>query len=186
MYGQMGLGRWNMGINRHRRETGAALVELAVLAPLLLMLLFGIVTTGLAFNESLALTHAAREAGRTAATLPVSNFADLDAWLAAVSLQAINDADGSLDNGVPGRTVCVAYVHPDGTLSTDVTKRQITTPVGPQPTELLSCFADGRPNDERRVQIVVARDSEINVILFSVDVTVDAEAVNRFEAGLGG
>ena len=173
-------------IRDNRAQSGAALVEFAVLAPLLIMLLFGIVSAGLAFNESLALTHAAREAGRSAATLPVSNFADLDAWLAAVSLQAINDADGSLDNSVPGRTVCVSYVHPDGTLATDVTKRQITTPAGPQPTELLPCFADGRPNDERRVQISVARDSEINVILFSIDVTLDSEATNRFEAGLGG
>ncbi|NND04379.1 MAG: hypothetical protein HKN91_16505 [Acidimicrobiia bacterium] len=173
-------------IRHSDKDAGAALVEFAVLAPLLLMLLFGIVSAGLAFNESLALTHAAREAGRSAATLPVSNFADLDAWLAAVSAQAINDADGSLDNSVPGRTVCVAYVHPDGTLPTDVTKRLITTPAGPQPTELLPCFADGRPNEERRVQISVARDSEINVILFSIDVTLDSEATNRFEAGLGG
>jgi Flp pilus assembly protein TadG len=167
-------------------DDGAALVEFAILAPLLLMLLFGIVSAGLAFNESLALTHSAREAGRMAATLPVSNFADLDAWLAAVSTQAIINADGSLDNGVPGRTICVAYVHPDGSLPTDVTKRQITTPAGPQAAELLPCLADGRPNDERRVQITVARDSEISVVLFSIDVTLDSEAVNRFEAGLGG
>lgn len=169
-----------------RSDRGAALVEFAVLAPLLLMLLFGIVSAGIAFNESLTLTHAAREAGRSAATLPVSNFADLDAWLGAVSTRIVDDADGSLDNGVPGRTICVAYVHPDGTLPTDVTKRQITTPAGPQATELLPCFADGRPNDERRVQITVARDSEISVILFSVDVTLDSQAVSRFEAGLGG
>ena len=167
-------------------DHGAALVEFAVLAPLLLMLLVGIATTGIAFNHSLSLAHAAREAGRQAATLPVSNFVDLDAWLAAVSTQAIADADGSLDNGIPGRTVCVAYVHPAGTLATDVTKRLITDTTGPQPTELQPCFNDGRPNDERRVQVVVSRDAEINAILFSTTVTLDSQSVNRFEAAAGG
>lgn len=168
------------------RESGASLVEFAILAPLLVMLLFGIVSTGIAYNHSLALTHAAREAGRQAATLPVSNFANLDAWLAFVSTQAIADATGSLDNGVPGRNVCVAYVHPDGTLASDQTRRLITTTAGPQPTEALACFNDTRPSDERRVQVAVSRDADLNVVLFSTTVTLDSEAVNRFEAGLGG
>ena len=156
------------------------------MAPLLIMLLVGSATTGIAFNQSLSLAHSAREAGRQAATLPVSNFADLDTWLAAVSARAIADADGSLDNGVPGRNVCVAYVHPAGTLATDVTKRLVTNTSGPQPTELQPCFVDGRPNDERRVQIVVSREAEINAILFSTTVTLDSQSVNRFEAAAGG
>lgn len=175
------------GRSDNSREHGASLVEFAVLAPLLIMLLVGIATTGIAFNQSLSLSHSAREAGRQAATLPVSNFADLDAWLADVSARAIADADGSLDNGVPGRNVCVAYVHPAGTLATDVTKRMVTNTSGPQPTEpLQTCFADGRPADERRVQVVVAREAEINAILFSTTVTLDSQAANRFEAAAGG
>src|SRR5665811_750989 len=124
-------------------EDGAALVEFAILAPLLIMLLFGIVTAGLAFNHSISLTHSAREASRQAATLPVSNFANLDLWLDAVLAQVIDDADGSLDAGVPGRTICVAYVHPSGTLSTDVTRSVTRDPSGTDVYASSPCFTDG-------------------------------------------
>lgn len=166
--------------------SGAALVEFAILAPLLIMLLFGIVTAGLAFNNALALSHAAREAGRHAATLPVSNFADLDAWLDAVKTQVITDSDGSLADGVAGRQICVAYVHPAGSLSTDVTRRVSRDASGTDTYADATCLADGRPNTERRVQITVERDADLNVILFSTTVTLDSQSVNRFEAGLGG
>lgn len=50
-----------------REDRGAALVEFAVVAPLLLTLLLGMVEAGWAFNNQLDTTHAAREAGRLAA-----------------------------------------------------------------------------------------------------------------------
>src|SRR5665811_2437938 len=163
-------------------EDGAALVEFAILAPLLIMLLFGIVTAGLAFNHSISLTHSAREASRQAATLPVSNFANLDLWLDAVLAQVIDDADGSLDAGVPGRTICVAYVHPSGTLSTDVTRSVTRDPSGTDVYASSPCFTDGRPGGERRVQVVVERDVDFNVILWSTMVRIDSEGVSRYEA----
>jgi hypothetical protein len=44
---------------------------------------------------------------------------------------------------------------------------------------------DGRPDSERRVQVVTGRETVFNVVFFSPTVALDAEAVNRFEAGLG-
>ncbi|MFP4074753.1 MAG: TadE/TadG family type IV pilus assembly protein [Actinomycetota bacterium] len=167
---------------------GASLVELALALPLLVMLLVGMVSAGIAYNNQLALTHAAREGGRYAATLPVTNFASpsMENWLDEVAAQVIEDATGSLDPGVEGRYICVAYVHPNGDLSTDSTKSRVEDSSGvtysdpPAP-----CFADGRPNDEQRVQVEVRRGSDFNVVFFSTTVNLDSEAVNRFEAGVG-
>lgn len=160
------------------------MVEFALVLIILVMLLVGIVSTGIAYNHQLALTHGAREGGRYAATLPVTNFASMDAWLDEVATQVINDTTGTLGAGVPGYFVCVAYVHPNGTLSTDSTRNRIDD-AGSIDRQDQPCFADGRPNDERRVQVEVRRDTEFNVVVFSTTINLDSEAVNRFEAGVG-
>jgi Flp pilus assembly protein TadG len=51
------------------RERGAALVEFALVLPLVLMLAFGIVTAAVTYNHKIDLTHAAREGARYGATL---------------------------------------------------------------------------------------------------------------------
>jgi hypothetical protein len=48
------------------REDGAAAVEFALLLPLLVLLLFGLIQFGLAFNTRIQATNAAREAARLA------------------------------------------------------------------------------------------------------------------------
>jgi Flp pilus assembly protein TadG len=53
-----------MRIRRWRDDRGAAAVEFAIIAPVLILLLFGIVEYGLVFNAQLQLTGAAREAAR--------------------------------------------------------------------------------------------------------------------------
>lgn len=167
------------GIRQGReREHGAALVEMALVLPLLLMLLLGIVSAGLAYNHQLALTHAAREAGRFGATLPVDGMAT---WLQSVEQRAFTDATGSLDAGTPGRYTCVAYVHPNGSGADDSTARIENGVV----TTGATCFNDNRPADERRVQVVVRRSADLNALVFQTTLTLDAQAVNRFEAALG-
>ncbi len=46
---------------RARRESGAAMVEMAIVLPLLLLLVFGIIELGRLYNSQVTLTHAARE-----------------------------------------------------------------------------------------------------------------------------
>ena len=157
---------------------------MALALPLLLMLLFGIVSSGVAFNNQLSLTHSAREASRHAATLPVGNFGSMSAWLDAVAQRAIDDSAGTLTPGVPGLYVCVAYVHPNGTTALDSTASRINSS-GTISYSSTTCFADGRPNDERRVQVEVRRDVDFNALVFQSTLTLDAEAVSRFEAAFG-
>ena len=49
-----------------RDERGVALVELAIVIPLLLLLVFGIIEWGIFINRDIALTDGTREAGRQA------------------------------------------------------------------------------------------------------------------------
>ena len=59
-----------------RGEDGAAAVEFALLLPLLVLLLFGIIQFGIAFNARIQATNAAREAARMA-VIGVDNWANL-------------------------------------------------------------------------------------------------------------
>lgn len=150
------------------------------------MLIVGMVSAGIAYNHQLGLTHAAREGGRNAATLPVSNYGTLDDWLGAVINQVVEDATGTLADGVPGRYVCVAYVYPDGTeedLPEDQTTRRILSGSTLQDAEDgLDCLSgDGRPESERRVQVEVRRDTNFNALVFSSTLNLDSEAINRYE-----
>jgi Flp pilus assembly pilin Flp len=58
------------------REGGAAAVEFALLLPLLVLLLFGFIQFGLAFNTRIQATNAAREAARQA-VVGIGNWNDV-------------------------------------------------------------------------------------------------------------
>jgi Flp pilus assembly pilin Flp len=59
-----------------RGEDGAAAVEFALLLPLLILLLFGFIQFGTAFNARIQATNAAREAARLA-VVGIDDFDDL-------------------------------------------------------------------------------------------------------------
>ena len=67
---------------RRRDDSGAALVEFAILVPVFLLLVFGAIELGLAFKDRHTVSSAANAAGRTGATAgrdPVADIAILDA-----------------------------------------------------------------------------------------------------------
>jgi Flp pilus assembly protein TadG len=165
---------------RTETERGASLVEFALILPLLMMLMMGITTGGISLNRDISLNNAAREGARYGATLPIGN--DMTAWLNDVATVTIESATGDLDNGVPGRTVCVAFVHPDGTDPVDRTTRVVVNATGTSTVTVGSdCFTDGRPNDERRVQVRASRESDFEVVLWSRTLTVEGESTARYE-----
>jgi Flp pilus assembly protein TadG len=99
-----------------RREEGQALVEFALVAPILFLILFGIVQFGIAFKHSIALTDAVR-AGARKATVSRTLADPVSATKAAV-LNAASDLDPdkvdvTVDSGwTPGANVTVTATYP--------------------------------------------------------------------------
>ena len=167
---------------RPREERGAALVEFALILPVVVMLALGIVSGGAAYQAKLSLSNGAREGARYGATLPLENYASLNDWLDNVSAVAVGAIDDGLPASTPGRIVCVAYVYPLGTATNDrTTRRTMTTSTTPTYSNT-PCFTDGRPTSERRVQIKVTRNASLNTGFFEIGVTLSGKGVARFEA----
>ncbi len=53
----------------HRGDRGAAMVELAIAVPVFVSIMLGTITSGLALNDDMQLTHAVREGARYGAKL---------------------------------------------------------------------------------------------------------------------
>lgn len=62
---------------RGKHEGGAAIVEMAIVLPLLILLVFGIVEFGLAFNKRLTIGNATQSAARVGTALANNEFADI-------------------------------------------------------------------------------------------------------------
>jgi hypothetical protein len=84
---------WMRG--RGGKERGAALVEMAMVLPLLVLLVFGIVEYGLLFKERLTIASAASSAARTGATMGTRDEADM-AILRALEAGLFDQVDTSV------------------------------------------------------------------------------------------
>ena len=166
-----------------RSERGSILLEFGLAIPILVSLVLGGISTGLAYDTNNSLNNGARESARFAATLPVNN--GLAPWLNEIADVAIGSTSGLLDPTVPDQGLCVAYVYPDGTDPDDQTAALIETGGSRSVSNGATCFDDGRPDDERRVQVVLERSSDIEAALFSTTVSLEASSVVRYERTAG-
>ena len=87
-----------------KKESGAAAVELALILPVILMLLFGIVEFGRWYNASITVTHAARESVRKLALRDTVDNAKLAGTEAAASLAPIVPTFGLITECTSGIT----------------------------------------------------------------------------------
>lgn len=165
-------------------DRGAVLVEFAFVLPILAMLLFGVVSAGMAWNQNLALGHGARIGARYAATLPTTDYATMDAYLDAVAARVVASSEGNLDSGIAGRIVCVAYVYPAGTTSLDRTRSRTETGSGVTRSDS-PCFSDGQTSTERRVQVSSQRSATFETGLWSRTITLQQQIVFRYEVTSG-
>lgn len=62
------------GVRRRRRSAGAALVEFAIVLPLVILLLMGILDFGFAFANLNSMRHGARESARRAVVADVGSY----------------------------------------------------------------------------------------------------------------
>jgi Flp pilus assembly pilin Flp len=134
-----------------RRQDGAAAVEFALLLPLLVLLLFGFIQFGTAFNSRIQATNAAREAARLA-VIGIDDFDNLgggDSFWEVVRDKAgvatINNCSFVTDNVVGGQ-LTVTFEFPidlvipflpsppsfqAGTARASMRIEQLSNPLGP-------------------------------------------------------
>jgi Flp pilus assembly pilin Flp len=100
-----------------RDQEGAAAVEFALLLPLLVLLLFGMIEFGFAFNTRIQATNAAREAARRA-VVGIDDWSDLGGGLPFWQVVRQDAGVGSVSNcildtdDVIGGTLTVSFEYP--------------------------------------------------------------------------
>jgi Flp pilus assembly protein TadG len=105
--------------NIRRRESGQAMVELAIVLPVLLMLVLGIIQYGILFNHSLTLTDAVRAGARQGAVSRVLPGGPATA-AAAADARVRSAASGSL-SGANDPTALIITVTSTFAQGSDVT-----------------------------------------------------------------
>ncbi len=133
-----------------RGQDGAAAVEFALLLPLLVLLLFGFIQFGLAFNTRIQATNAAREAARQA-VVGIDNWNDVGGvpfWQVVkdrAGVRSISNCSFTTDD-VVGGTLKVSFDYPldlvipflpspaswrSGTATASMRIEQLSNPLGP-------------------------------------------------------
>jgi Flp pilus assembly protein TadG len=162
-------------------QGGAAAVEFALVFPIFVMVTFGMLTGGIAFNQQQSITRAAREGARYGATLPLNGSNNGLAWANEVKDVTKGAADGDLD--AAGSTICVALVEGGvgGAPITVVpgTPSYTTDPGGPGggTCDVNDEVADG----SRRVHVKVTRPTQMWAVFMRLNITLHSEAVSKHE-----
>jgi Flp pilus assembly protein TadG len=163
-------------VRPRRGERGAALVEFALVLPLLLTIVLGGISGGTVVSRKQTLTHAAREGARYGAIVaknqcqPTSNCGG-STWAQLVQSAVVQRASGLVSSS----QVCVALVTGSGTVvdsSSDFTTRSDGT----------ACYSDGGADGQPRVQVTITRTGDgINAVFYQFPVTLSVQATARYE-----
>ena len=161
-----------MGLHRFRsdrsggNERGAALVEFALILPVLVSLLLGTVTSGIAYNRKLSMSSAVREGARYGATLTANS-----SWAGAVQTRTQSMATGDLS----ASQICTALWKVGTGASYSSSGCTITNPFvanNDHPGSTGDCV----------VEVWAARPETIQAMFFSVNITLTARAGARLES----
>jgi Flp pilus assembly protein TadG len=188
-----------------RRDDGAAAVEFALLLPIFVMLVFGVISTGLSLWKHISDVQAARDAARYGSTLPVvpaavstdcaSATLGVSGWLDCVRSVAIREA-GWTDATNVGQTgdngyVCVAYVQDTTTVGVNakVLTQNLTAgtanpddPAVPgSGSSAGGCFDDSR--SDGRVQVYIRRDGNFNAVFYTRTWNMNTQISIPYERG---
>ena len=167
---------WRARRPRRGAERGAAAVEMAIVLPLFLSLVLGILTGGIAMEKKIGVTNAAREAARYGATLPATQCADTTKcggrnWAQLVQAVAMDRLAGQ----VPASQICVALVSGPGSSPVPLDGTHTTSFGGS------ACYKDSSNDTGQRVQVTMTRTSRMEVLFWARDLALSARDVARFE-----
>ena len=160
-----------------RTSRGAAIVEFALILPLLSMMALGMLTGGIALDKKQDINNAAREAARFGATVAQDECNDplLDCdgmnWANLVRSVAVQRSNGTVVTG----DVCVALVSGSGLAPVAVSSTH-TTAGGSNP-----CYVDNSSDTDKRVQVSITRSGQLQAVLFTMTLNLSSKATARFE-----
>ena len=166
-------------------EDGAALVEFALLLPVFMALVLGMLSGGLIYNQKMDLTHATREGARYGAavdkaqTFSLTNCSTCTTWANAVRQQVVDRSGGDLTTGsgttagVSTDGVCVALV--------SGSPAAVVSPSTSYSTSGSTCFTDTSGDTTTRVQISARRPGKLEALFFTRVMTLTANATARYE-----
>ena len=156
---------------RRDDDRGAGLVELALAVPVIVSLMLGTITTGLALNDDIQLSHAAREGARYGATVPVNEVFGSGTWATNVREVVIERYGDDLATS----GVCVSMVA--GSPAVPVSSAHTTKSDG------TACYDDSASGvTDTRVQVVATVDSFIDTVFVRHDLTLTSEATAKHES----
>jgi Flp pilus assembly protein TadG len=166
-------------LKRGRGDRGAVMVEFAIVLPILMVLLLGIITGGIAIHQHQRVGHATREGARYAARVHPEQTFSSGTWASNVRDIVVARAGGDLTG--TGTTVCVSLVQGSAGSSTQPLITVHSTQSGPCiPTET---FPVTPASSGLRVQVTASRPGEILLGPFpAAGFTISARATVLSEA----
>ena len=154
-------------------ERGAALVEFALVLPLIMALTLGLITGGSAYNRKLSMINAVREGSRFAATLDGSTT-----WASSVQTRTVELATGDLTTS----QVCVQLVKNGSVVSYGGYTYQAlgsgcSSTTAPTVTvSSTDCVV--------KVWATRANQDKLQVIFFTSNLTLTSKSVARYEGSV--
>ncbi|MGH3336821.1 MAG: TadE/TadG family type IV pilus assembly protein, partial [Nocardioides sp.] len=133
--------------------------------PLLLTILFGLITTGLAFSDHLSATNATREGARYGAATP---FSDPDAWATSVR-DRVKQVYFNAGETVTDDQICVSLVKSDASTVASYAGANCGTTPTPLPTMTAgSCAVVVWMQRPRSIRLLVIPDLDLDIRAESV------------------
>lgn len=139
------------------------MVEFALILPVIMALVLGIITGGSAYFRKISLADAAREAARYGASLKAP---DLATWRSAVTNRAVQLAGGTVD----ASAVCTALVVPTGS--------ETSCGVSDPPGSSTDPVAGGPVSI---VKVSITTTAQLQFFFFSQTATLNSSVAARYE-----
>ncbi len=157
-------------------ERGAALIEFALVFPLLATLLFGTLTGGIVMNRRMAISEGSREGARYGATVPSDQCTPIAVcagrtWAQQVQKVAVSRSGGAATTS----TVCVALVQGPGSAPVPLSLAHTTK------ATLSPCYVDESADIGKRVQVVITFTDRIQAIVTQIPVAVTVKSIAKLE-----
>ena len=170
---------------RETSESGAALVEFALILPVFMILVLGVFSGAVVYNQKLDLAHATREGARFGSVLKTpdsggtfTGACSSQTWAQCVQGVIVERSGGDLTTS----GVCVALVNDDLTVYSENGHGQTDFATNGATASTLPCpNANDSPGRGTHVQVTAQRSGKIEALLFNWNMTLKSNASAKYE-----